>query len=196
MPITIEIVTSIDENLAEKLRGLYIQKFKQLPLYGWHEQLVLEATFKEIQFFNEPDGGRHAVIAKDNGQIVGLILIDLPKDKDGILHLTQGAILKSHQGQGVVKEMLKTFLTLHFKIAGAFTLTSKDHHAAAQFCEKNGATKNLKIYSRFQPFDLFEISPPLVKKHYPGIRFKFSGMNDVAITANEERNLTPIRSCL
>src|SRR5579883_2747371 len=134
MPITTEIVTSIDENLGEELRKLYVKALTQLPLYAWREQLVLEATFKEIQVFNEQDQGRHAVIAKDNGQIVGLIFIDLLKD--GVLQLTPGAISKSHRGQSVAKEMLKTFLTLHFNIAGAFVLTREGNHAAVQFCEK------------------------------------------------------------
>ena len=112
MPITTEIFTSIDPSLAEELSKLFVQTFTQLPVYAGRNQLCFDAITKEIQLFHKSDSTRYAVIAKDNGKVIGLIFIDLLKD--GIIYLAQGAISKSYQGQGVAKEILKAFLTLHF----------------------------------------------------------------------------------
>jgi hypothetical protein len=81
MPITTEIVTLIDKSLAEELSKLYVQTFTQLPIYADRHQLCLNAITKEIELFNKSNGSRHAVIAKDNSQVIGLIFIDLLKDK-------------------------------------------------------------------------------------------------------------------
>jgi ribosomal protein S18 acetylase RimI-like enzyme len=203
IPITTEIVTSINQGLAEELSKLYVQTFTQLPVYAGRNQLCLDAITKEIQLFNKSDNSRHAIIAKDNGQVIGLIFIDLLKDK--IMYLAQGVISKSYQGQGVAKEMLKAFLTLHSYVTGAIVLTREGNDAAVRLYEEIGA-KNLEIYTQhpflkargyqYPPFIPFKIPLSSIKKHYPEIRFKFSETNDAGKTSSREKYPTPIRSNL
>lgn len=206
MSITTEIVTtSINKDLAEQLRKLFVNTFLQLSIYKDKEKLLHDAINEEIESFNKSTGSRQLVIAKDNSQIIGLIFMDLLED--GSLYLAQGAISKSYQRHGVAKEMLKTFLSLHFNITGAFVLTRENNVSAVELYDKKGFTRNLKIYEEhpflkkkgysYPPFLAFEISVPEIKRHFPKIGFKFGGNekgSDVAQT--NKQDFTPIKSNL
>lgn len=195
MLVTTEIITSIDQSLAKELTKLFVTTFMQLPIYAGREQLVFDAITKEIKSFNKPDNSRYAIIAKDNGQIVGLIFIDLLKN--GVLYLAHGAISQPYQQQGVAKKMLEAFLTRYSNITGAFTLTREGNSAAVKLYEKKGFIKDMEIYTQYPflealgyhypPFLPYKITPPSIKKIYPGIKFNFSGTNGVNTGVNEEK---------
>lgn len=192
---TFELASKIDKEkeTRKQVMEIFVKAFLALPIYKRDGDILKKAISERIDLLNKSTGSHQAILARENGIVVGIIF----SEKEGHnLYLATGTVLPQHQKKGLAKKMLGSLLAHNKDIKEIFLVTREDNIDAVKLYEYI-FTKDFTIYQKYPflskrgykypPYIPFKIDINKIQEHYPGLSF-FNTKSSLKQTTQKKEN--------